>query len=160
MVQERGRDPRLLPIRKILHKLDLSDDGAESCSFYGEEVSSEAYLDEPISIGHAQVTTQPSLIASMVEALRLTGTVKVLEIGTGFGFQTAIVSKLCHQVFSIERLAELVTAAESNLRKAGIENAKVVVGDGDIGIAGPCAVRLHCRCRRRAKVPQPLAARR
>jgi protein-L-isoaspartate(D-aspartate) O-methyltransferase len=70
----------------------------------------------------------------MVQALRLTGTEKVLEIGAGFGFQTAILSRLCQQVFSIERLADLATMAESNLRKVGIQNAKVVVGDGTLGL--------------------------
>jgi len=124
--------------------------------FVPEEFVNEAYLDEPISIGHAQVTTQPSLVASMVQALRLTGAEKILEIGTGFGFQTAILSRLCQQVFSIERLAALAMTAESNLRKAGIQNAKVVVGDGTLGLPEHAPFDAIIVSAAAPKVPQPL----
>jgi protein-L-isoaspartate(D-aspartate) O-methyltransferase len=117
---------------------------------------SEAYRDEPVSIGHQQVTTQPSLIALMVQALRLTGTEKVLEIGTGFGFQTAILSRLCHQVFSIERMADLAMTAESNLRKAGIQNAKVVVGDGTLGLPDHAPFEAIVVSAAAPNVPQPV----
>ncbi len=98
------------------------------------ESASGAYVDRAISIGHDQGTTQPFLVALMVQALHLTGTEKVLEIGTGLGFQTAILSALCQRVFSIEVLADLANMAESNLRKAGIVNAQVAAGDGSLGL--------------------------
>lgn len=145
-------------IDRGIHDKRLLDAFAQirRADFVPEEFLSEAYRDEPISIGHAQVTTQPSLIASMVEALRSTGTEKILEIGTGFGFQTAILSRLCQQVFSIERLAELAMAAESNLRKAGIENAKVVVGDGTLGLPEHAPFDAIIVSAAAPKVPQPL----
>jgi protein-L-isoaspartate(D-aspartate) O-methyltransferase len=124
--------------------------------FVPERFTREAYIDEPVSIGHAQVTTQPSLIASMVQALRLKGMEKVLEVGTGFGFQTAILSRLCREVFSIERLAELAAAAESNLRKAGIRNAAVVVGDGSLGLPDHAPFDAVIVSAAAPEVPQPL----
>ena len=93
-----------------------------------------ADADEPIPIGHDQVTSQPSLIAAMVEALRLTGSEKVLEVGTGYGYQTALLSRLADSVWSIERFGDLADAARDNLRAAGIVNACVVVGDGSNGL--------------------------
>jgi protein-L-isoaspartate(D-aspartate) O-methyltransferase len=94
----------------------------------------EAYLDRPVPIPHGQVTTQPSLVAQMVAALELHGTERVLEVGTGLGFQTAILAVLAQEVLSIERFADLASAAEENLRRAGIDNADVVVGDGTLGL--------------------------
>ena len=104
-------------------------------NFVPLEFINQAYEDEPLIIGHDQVTTQPSLIAQMVQSLKLTGHEKVLEIGTGFGFQTAVLALLCQKVFSIERFSDLAMVAEKNLRKVGIQNSKVVVGDGTLGLS-------------------------
>jgi len=93
-----------------------------------------AYLDQPIRIPHGQVTTQPSLIARMVQALRLAGTQRVLEVGTGFGFQTAILAVLGHQVVSVERFADLAEQARANLEAVGLGHVTVVVGDGTLGV--------------------------
>ena len=71
-----------------------------------------AYLDEPIPIPDGQVTTQPSLVARMLEALALEGQERVLEVGTGFGYQTALLARLAAQVLSIERVPELARVAE------------------------------------------------
>jgi protein-L-isoaspartate(D-aspartate) O-methyltransferase len=90
--------------------------------------------DRPIPIAHEQVTTQPSLIARMVEGLRLRGSERVLEVGTGLGFQTAILAKLAREVFSIERFPDLAEAARTNLQAAGMANAAIVVGDGTKGL--------------------------
>jgi len=90
--------------------------------------------DRPIPIPHEQVTTQPSLIARMVEGLRLGGGERVLEVGTGLGFQTAILARLAGEVFSIERFPDLAEAARTNLRAAGITNATIAVGDGTRGL--------------------------
>lgn len=94
----------------------------------------EAYRDAPIPIAHDQVTTQPSLVALMVAALRLRGHERVLEVGTGLGFQTAVLATLAREVFSVERFADLARSAVQNLEAAGITNATVVVGDGSRGL--------------------------
>ena len=94
----------------------------------------QAYLDEPIQIPHGQVTTQPSLIATMVEALKLRGGERVLEVGTGLGFQTAILARLARRVVSIERFPALAAQARANLAAAGLDQVTVVVGDGTLGV--------------------------
>ncbi|HET9559979.1 MAG TPA: protein-L-isoaspartate(D-aspartate) O-methyltransferase [Actinomycetota bacterium] len=102
--------------------------------FVPAEAAGQAYLDEPIRIPRGQVTTQPSLIATMVAALELRGSERVLEVGTGLGFQTAILARLAHQVVSIERLADLAAQARANLAAAGLGRVTVVVGDGTLGV--------------------------
>ncbi|MFG6193180.1 protein-L-isoaspartate(D-aspartate) O-methyltransferase [Nonomuraea sp. JJY05] len=93
-----------------------------------------APFDEPIPIGHGQPTSQPSLIAQMIDALRLSGTEKVLEIGTGYGYQTALLARMARQVYSMERHADLARHARANLAAAGVTNAETVVGDGTAGL--------------------------
>jgi protein-L-isoaspartate(D-aspartate) O-methyltransferase len=92
-----------------------------------------AYLDEPVPIGHGQVTTQPSLSARMIEGLRLTGDEHVLEVGTGLGFQTALLATLAADVVSIERWPDLVDQARRNLATCGVGNVRLLVGDGSLG---------------------------
>src|SRR5919197_5401839 len=94
-----------------------------------------AYSDAPLPIGHGQVTTQPSLVARMVEALELTGRERVLEIGTGFGWQTALLARLAARVWSIERWPDLAEEARTRLRQGGAENVEIVAGDGTEGLA-------------------------
>jgi protein-L-isoaspartate(D-aspartate) O-methyltransferase len=94
----------------------------------------EAYLDEPLPIPHRQVTTQPSLVARMVEALALRGDERVLEVGSGYGFQTAVLAHLADFVWSVERWPDLAATARENLARAGVENAEVIVGDGSEGV--------------------------
>lgn len=146
LVDKGIRDKRLLDAFTQIHRVD----------FVPAAFVSHAYRDEPITIGHDQVTSQPSLIALMVQALRLTGSEKVLEIGTGFGFQTAILAKMCQEVFSVELLADLAMAAESNLRKGGIQNAKVIVGDGSLGLPDHAPFDAIIISAAALKVPQPL----
>jgi protein-L-isoaspartate(D-aspartate) O-methyltransferase len=102
--------------------------------FVPAEAAVQAYLDEPIRIPHGQVTTQPSLIAAMVAALGLTGTERVLEVGTGLGFQTAILALLARRVVSIERFPDLAAQARANLTAAGVGGVTVLVGDGTLGV--------------------------
>lgn len=92
-----------------------------------------AGLDEPIPIPHGQVTTQPSLTARMIAALDLDGSERVLEVGTGYGWQTALLARLARQVWSVERHRDLGEAARANLEARGIANAHVIVGDGTLG---------------------------
>jgi protein-L-isoaspartate(D-aspartate) O-methyltransferase len=100
--------------------------------FVPAEFAGHADADSPIPIPDGQVTTQPSLVARMVEALSLTGDERVLEIGTGYGWQTAVLARLAREVFSVERFADLAETARAAL--AGCENVVVVVGDGSEGL--------------------------
>jgi protein-L-isoaspartate(D-aspartate) O-methyltransferase len=93
-----------------------------------------ADVDEPLPIPHDQVTTQPSLVAKMVEALALGGSERVLEVGTGYGFQTAVLARLAAYVFSVERYADLAETARENLEREGVVNVEILVGDGSSGL--------------------------
>ncbi|WP_020574204.1 protein-L-isoaspartate(D-aspartate) O-methyltransferase [Actinopolymorpha alba] len=90
--------------------------------------------DVPIPIPHGQVTTQPSLSARMIEGLGLTGAEHVLEIGTGYGYQTALLAQLAHAVTSIEHWPDLAAQARANLTREGVNNVRVLVGDGTLGV--------------------------
>jgi len=93
-----------------------------------------AYRDEPVPIPHGQVTTQPSLSARMVQALTLTGREHVLEVGTGYGYQTALLAQLASFVTSIERWPDVAEMARRHLAAQEIKNARVVDGDGTEGV--------------------------
>jgi protein-L-isoaspartate(D-aspartate) O-methyltransferase len=93
-----------------------------------------AYEDMPLPIGHEQTISQPLMVAMMTEALQLRGHERVLEIGTGSGYQAAILSRLAAVVFSIERIAELAAHARLTLAMVGIRNVHVLVGDGSVGL--------------------------
>lgn len=98
------------------------------------ELAEQAHLDRPLPIPHGQVTTQPSLSAKMIEALDLTGSERVLEVGTGYGFQTALLSRLSRSVYSVERFSDVAGTARNNLDRQRIENVEVTVGDGTRGL--------------------------
>jgi protein-L-isoaspartate(D-aspartate) O-methyltransferase len=102
--------------------------------FVPMELADQAYLDRPLPIPHGQVTTQPSLSAKMIEALDLTGSERVLEVGTGYGFQTALLSRLSRSVYSVERFPDVAETARKNLDRHRIENVEVTVGDGTRGL--------------------------
>jgi protein-L-isoaspartate(D-aspartate) O-methyltransferase len=102
--------------------------------FVPPEHVQSAHVDTPVPIPHDQVTTQPSLVAQMVAALELSGDEAVLEIGTGYGWQTALLARLAAEVWSVERFADLAEAARANLAAHGVVNAHVVVGDGTLGL--------------------------
>jgi len=93
-----------------------------------------AYNDEPVRIPHGQVTTQPSLSARMVQALGLAGGEHVLEVGTGYGYQTALLAQLASFVTSIERWPDLAEQARQNLAAQGITNVRLLAGDGTEGL--------------------------
>jgi protein-L-isoaspartate(D-aspartate) O-methyltransferase len=104
--------------------------------FVPPEQSDRAHHDVPIPIPHGQVTTQPSLVATILEALELTGEENVLEVGTGYGWQTALLGTLARQVWSIEchhDLAEFAAAAVVRQEMGGV---RIVVGDGSRGLPG------------------------
>jgi protein-L-isoaspartate(D-aspartate) O-methyltransferase len=93
-----------------------------------------AYDDMPLPIGHDQTISQPLMVAMMTEALRLHGDERVLEIGTGSGYQAAILARLAKVVFTIERIAELAAQARATLATLGITNVHVLVADGTVGL--------------------------
>lgn len=116
----------------------------------------QAYRDRPIPIPHGQVTTQPSLVARMVASLRLRGDERVLEVGTGLGFQTAILASLAGRVFSIERFPDVAEMAEANLRGTGIDNVTVAVGDGTLGLPDEAPFQAIVVSAAAPRVPDPL----
>jgi protein-L-isoaspartate(D-aspartate) O-methyltransferase len=93
-----------------------------------------AYEDRPLSIGHGQTISQPYIVALMSEAASLTGREKVLEIGTGSGYQCAVLSLLSDEVFTIERIKPLAVRAGKTLLENGFLNCKVNIGDGYRGL--------------------------
>jgi protein-L-isoaspartate(D-aspartate) O-methyltransferase len=123
--------------------------------FVPQDQAPDAYADSPLPIPHGQVTTQPSLVAAMVEALELRGGERVLEIGTGYGWQTALLAELAREVFSIERFSDLADTARMAL--AGRENVHVVVGDGSEGLPEQAPFDAILVAAAYPSVPDPLA---
>ncbi|HNY72975.1 MAG TPA: protein-L-isoaspartate(D-aspartate) O-methyltransferase [Syntrophales bacterium] len=101
--------------------------------FIDEALIEQAYNDNPLPIGKSQTISQPYIVALMTAALKLTGKEKVLEIGTGSGYQTAILAELAEQVFSIERIAQLAAGARKRLDALNCFNVAMRVGDGTYG---------------------------
>ena len=101
--------------------------------FVPQELRSQAYGDHPIPIGEKQTISQPFIIARSLQALGLDGSESVLEVGTGSGYQTALLAVLSQFVYSIERYATLAADAERILARLGLRNVRVVVGDGSQG---------------------------
>jgi protein-L-isoaspartate(D-aspartate) O-methyltransferase len=102
--------------------------------FVPTESRSVAYGDHPIPIGENQTISQPFIIAVALQALCLTGSESVLEVGTGSGYQTALLALLARYVYSIERHSSLASGAETILAQLGLINVKVLVGDGSQGL--------------------------
>lgn len=124
-------------------------------AFVPASLSHEAYRDAPLPIPHGQVTTQPSLVARMVAALALAGSERVLEIGTGYGWQTALLARLAYEVWSIERFSDVAETARAHLD--GIPNAHLVVGDGSAGLAEHAPYDAIVVSAAFPRVPEPLA---
>jgi protein-L-isoaspartate(D-aspartate) O-methyltransferase len=117
------RDPKVLyAMQKVPRHL-----------FVEEALQSQAYGDFPLPIGDQQTISQPYIVAFMTEALGLTGVEKVLEIGTGCGYQTAILAELAPEVYSIERIYSLVAKARRIMESLRYFNVKIKAGDGTLG---------------------------
>jgi len=102
--------------------------------FVPTEFRDRAYEDVPLPIGEGQTISQPYIVAAMTAALRLQGDERVLEIGTGFGYQAAVLACLAREVFTVEFRAALATEATERLARVGYENAHVHCGDGTLGL--------------------------
>ena len=98
--------------------------------FVPDDLRRAAYEDSALAIGHGQTISQPLVVATMTQALALKGDEKVLEIGTGSGYQAAILARLCRKVVTVEVVPQLAEAASERLRRLGFTNVEVAVGDG------------------------------
>jgi len=101
--------------------------------FVPESLRADAYADMPLPIGSGQTISQPYIVAAMLEALQLGAEDRVLEIGTGSGYMTALLADLAAEVISIERHADLAERARELLGRLGYSNLRVIVGDGSMG---------------------------
>ena len=112
--------------------------------------------DRPIPIGEQQTTSQPSLIASMLASLHLDGHERVLEVGTGTGYEAALLSHLAAEVHTVERYASLAQQARENLAEVGCTNVHVHVGDGTQGWPAAAPFEAIIVAAATSQVPQPL----
>lgn len=123
-LMDRGiRDPRILDAFRAVPRE----------RFFLSQFREEAHADSPAPIGHGQTISQPYIVALMTAALNLTSESRVLEVGTGSGYQTAILAKLAKEVWSIERVKPLLDSAWDRLMNLGVRNVHFRHGDGTIG---------------------------
>ncbi|PYO10630.1 MAG: protein-L-isoaspartate O-methyltransferase [Gemmatimonadetes bacterium] len=133
----RGPRRRLV---ELLHEQGIKDlavlhaiDQTPRHLFVPTGVRHRAYEDSALPIGNGQTISQPSIHARYLELLKLKGNEKVLEIGTGSGYQTALLSRLAAQVFSIERIPALLDCARRTIQQIGLRNVSFLLGDGTLG---------------------------
>jgi protein-L-isoaspartate(D-aspartate) O-methyltransferase len=131
MVQEQLRR-RGIRDEKVLAAME----DIERHRFVSPDLTDSAYDDCALSIGEGQTISQPYMVALMTELLELKGDEKVLEIGTGSGYQSAVLSKLAAEVYSVERIGPLASRAKRLLEELGCTNVHVVVSDGTLGLPG------------------------
>jgi protein-L-isoaspartate(D-aspartate) O-methyltransferase len=124
--------------------------------FLPEAVAHRAYEDAPIPIGFGQTASQPSLQALYMQILGIRRTDRVLEVGTGSGFQTAVLAQLADRVHSIERIRELATRAREALDSLRISNVAILVGDGTIGWSRYAPYDAILVAAGSPEIPQPL----
>jgi protein-L-isoaspartate(D-aspartate) O-methyltransferase len=147
---------------RLLRKEGISEGVVEAFrrvrreDFVPPEHRAHAYSDRPVPLPEHQTTSQPSLIARMIEAAGPVETARALEVGTGFGFQTAVLAGLVDHVYSMERIARLAEVAKENLARAGIKNVTVFVGDGWKGLPDAAPFDLIVVSAAAVEVPPPL----
>jgi protein-L-isoaspartate(D-aspartate) O-methyltransferase len=124
-LRQRGiRDERLLAAMSTVPRHE----------FVSQQNWNEAYADHPVPIAEKQTTSQPYMIAAMIQAAEIKPEDRVLEIGAGSGYQTALLAELASQVFAVERYASLAETAQKTLERLGYRNARIVTGDGSLGL--------------------------
>ena len=124
--------------------------------FIPEGTRNLAYCDGPLPIGHGQTISQPYIVALMTEILEIEGKERVLEVGTGSGYQAAILSRLASQVYSVERHAALAQQAEKLFAQLGYDNIVVRVGNGTLGWPDHSPYEAIIITAAAPDVPQPL----
>ncbi len=139
-------DPRVAFALTLVDRADFLDD----------DLKRLAGRDTPLSIGHGQTTSQPSLIAWMLDQLQVRPGMKVLEIGTGCGYQTALLSQLGAKVFSVDIVEPLATEARARLAAQGVPHVTVRVADGYLGWPEEAPFDRVIVAAGAEKVPQPL----
>ena len=123
-IQARGvKNPRVLKAMQTVPRHE----------FVPEDMQEMSYMDRPLPIGHGQTISQPYIVAYMTELLRLGGGEKVLEVGTGLGYQTAILATIAREVYTVEYVAELAETARRLFQRLGYDNIHTRTGDGSQG---------------------------
>jgi protein-L-isoaspartate(D-aspartate) O-methyltransferase len=125
--------------------------------FVNQQNWSEAYADHPIPIPEQQTTSQPYMIAAMIQAAQIRPEDRVLEIGAGCGYQTALLAELASQVFAVERYPSLAAAAQKTLERLGYCNTKIVTGDGSLGLRDAAPFDAIIVSAAAPRIPQALA---
>jgi len=124
--------------------------------FVPEEERHRAYDDAALPIGHGQTISQPYMVARICEALSLRGHERVLDVGTGSGYQAAVLAELAAEVVTIERVPELAERAKENLRAAGYEDVDARIGDGTLGVPDRAPYAAIAVAAAAPGLPQPL----
>jgi len=124
--------------------------------FVPQSMQDMAYADGPLPIGQRQTISQPYIVALMTQLLELTGEERVLEVGTGSGYQAAILAKLAQKVFSVERIPELAERAAQVLMDLELSNVEVVVCDGSMGLPAHAPYDAIIVTAAAPRVPEPL----
>jgi protein-L-isoaspartate(D-aspartate) O-methyltransferase len=124
--------------------------------FVSGDYRDQVYEDHPIPIGEGQTLSQPYIVAIMLEALTLQPSGVVLEVGTGSGYQTALLSELTREVYSVERHASLARTAQATLARLGYTNVEVLLGDGSHGLPGRAPVDAIVVSAAAPQIPPPL----
>ncbi len=126
--------------------------------FVPEDIMDDAYDDRALPIGHGQTISQPYIVALMTELLEVKGDEKVLEIGTGSGYQAAILAELVKEVHTIERIEALAEEARKKFEKLGYKNIKVYIKDGTEGLPQEAPFDRIIITAATPKIPEPLIA--
>jgi protein-L-isoaspartate(D-aspartate) O-methyltransferase len=157
------REERLLMVEQQLRARGIRDERVLEAmarvprhEFVFEEHRYEAYEDHPIAIGEGQTISQPFVVAAMLEALELRPDDVVLEVGTGSGYETAVLAELVRMVYSIERIASLAERARAVLERLGYKNVTVVHGDGSQGLPEAAPFNAIVVSAAAPHVPKPL----
>jgi len=124
--------------------------------FVPEGVRSHAYADDALPIGEGQTISQPFVVATICALLALEGPERVLDVGTGSGYQAAVLAELAAQVVTIERIPELAETARAALTRAGYESVEVRVGDGSLGVPDRAPFDAVAVAAAAPNVPRPL----
>lgn len=155
-VQDRERLINLLAAYGIKERILSAFEKVPREKFIEKRFLDAAYEDRALPIGEGQTISQPSLVAEMLQALELTGDEKVLEVGTGSGYQAALLGNLAKKIYTIERIEKLAGEAKKHIKSSGVKNVKVIIGDGSEGLARYApydAITVSAAFR---EVPQPL----
>jgi len=157
------RRARQRMVDEQLRGRDISDDRVLDAMretprhlFIPEDLQSQAYLDGPLRLGQGQTISQPYIVALMTQLLELRGDEAVLEIGTGSGYQAAVLSRLARQIYSLERIPELAEGARQVLQRLRINNVEVLQRDGSGGLPQHAPYQAIVVTAAAPRVPSPL----